>query len=404
MTLVSRVSLHQSFGVESDEEFFVGSDDHCGRRAVLRNNVARVLAVVFVAGVVDLVAENLQVFHDGLANHAAVFANATGEHEGVNARESHCDAADFAGELVAEGFESDLGANVAFACGLRQGAHVVRKAGETEKAGFLVYKLVEAVDIVAVLLADEEEDGRVEAAGAGAHDKAVERGEAHGGVGALAVENRGAAGTVAEVGGDEAAVFRLLAEDAGGFGSHEAVAGAVETVTADGVVFVELVGDAVQESLAGHRLVEGGVEHGHLRELREELGGAFHAGRVRGFVQRGEQRDAADVVDDFLADLFALDVLAAVHHAVTDGFDGVDELLLVEELLHLGDGFGVRGAVEVEVDFAFGALGLYVAVYADVLDEAAGDGFFGLGVDNGELDRGTAAIKNEYAHIKTLVN
>ena len=192
--------------------------------------------------------------------------------------------------------------------------------------------------------------------------------------------------------GDEAAVFRVLAQDLGGFCSHEAVAGAVETVTADGVVLVELVGDAIQESLAGHGLVEGGVEHSHLRELREELGGAFHTSCVCRFVQRGEQRDAADVVDDFLADLFALDVLAAMHHAVTDGFAGFDELLFGEELLHLGDGFGVRGAIEVEVDVAFGALGLHVAVHADVLDEAAGDGLLGLGVDDGELDRGTAAI------------
>ena len=45
-----------------------------------------------------------------------------------------------------------------------------------------------------------------------------------------------------------------------------------------------------------------------------------------------------------------------------------------------------------------------MGIHADVFDEAAGDGFFGLGVDNGELDRGAAAIKNEYAHIKNLGN
>ena len=150
--------------------------------------------------------------------------------------------------------------------------------------------------------------------------------------------------------------------------------------------------------------MEGGVEHGDLRELREELGGAFHAGRVCGFVQRGEQRDAADVVDDFLRNAFALDVLAAMHHAVADGFNRVDEFLFGEELLDFGDGFGVRGAVEIEVDVAFGALGLHVAVHADIFDEAARDGFLGLGVDDGELDRRTAAVKNEYAHYCFLYN
>ena len=364
--------------------------------------MAGFLAVLLVAGFVDLVAENLEIVHRHLADKLAVLADTAGEHERVDARECHGDAADFAGEPVGERFEGNLCAHMAFACGLRQGAHVVRKSGEAEQTGFLVYELVEAVDIVTVLLADEEEHCRVDASGAGAHDEALERGEAHGGINALAVQNGGAAGTVTEVSGNEAAVFRLFAENLGGFAGHEAVACAMGAVAADFVFFVELVGDAVEVGLARHGLVEGGVEHGDLREAREELGGAFHAGGVCGFVERGEQRDAADVVDDFLRHLFALDVLAAVHHAVADGFDSVGEFLFGEELLHFGNCFGVGRAIEIEVDVAFGALGLYVAVHADIFDEAAGDGFFGLGVDNGELDRGAAAIKNEYAHCSFL--
>ena len=364
--------------------------------------MARFLAVLFVAGFIDLVAENLEVVHRHLADELAVFANAASEHEGVDARESHGDAADFTGEPVGECFESNLGSHVAFACGLRQGAHVVRKTGEAEKARFLVYKLVEAVDIVTVLLADEEEDGRVKGAGAGAHDEALERGEAHGGVNALAVQNGGAAGTVTEVGGNEAAVFRLLAQDLGGFGRHEAVARAVRTVAADLVFFVKLVGDAVEVGLARHGLVESGVEHGDLREAREELGCAFHTGGVSRFMQRGKQRDATDVVDDFLRHAFALDVLTAVHHAVADSFDGFDELLFGEELLDFGDCFGVSGAIEIEVDVAGRALCLDVAVNADIFDEAARDGILGLGVDDSELHRRAAAVKYEYAHCSFL--
>lgn len=396
----SNFLLHQRFGVEGDEKFFVRCNDHGGRGAVLTDDVAGFLAVLFVAGFVDLVAENLEVVHGHLADELAVLADTAGEYERVDAGESHGDAADFAGEPVGECFEGDLCTHVAFACGLRQGAHVVRESGEAEQARFLVHELVEAVNVVAVFFADEEEDGRVKGAGAGAHDEALERGEAHGGVNALAVQNGGAAGTVTEVSRDEAAVFRLFAENLGGFAGHKAVACAVCAVAADLVFFVELVGDAVEVSLARHGLVEGGVEHGDLREAREELGGAFHTGSVCRFVERGEQGNATDVVDDFLRDALALDVLAAVHHTVADGFDGVGELLFGEELLYLGNGFGVGRAVEIEVDVAFGALGLHVAVHADIFDEAAGDGFFGLGVDNGELDRGAAAIKNEYAHIK----
>ena len=396
----SNFLLHQCFGVESDE--FVGGDDHGGRGAVLADDVARFLAVLFVAGFVNLVAENLEVVHRHLADELAVLADTTGEHEGVDARESHGDAADFTGEPVGECFESNLGSHVAFACGLRQGAHVVRKTGEAEQTGFLVYKLVEAVDIVAVLLADEEKNSRVDGTRAGTHDQAFERSETHGGVGALAVQNGGAAGAVAEVSGNEAGFFGLLAKDTAGFGSHKTVAGAVGAVTADAIFFIELVGDAVEVGLARHGLVEGGVEHGDLRERREELGGAFHTGGVSRFMQRGKQSDATNVVDDFLRDAFALDVLTAMHHAVADSFDGVDELLFGEELLDFGDGFGMSGAIKVEIDVAVRALGFYVAIDADVFDEAAGDGFFGLGVDNGELDRGAAAIKNEYAHCSFL--
>ena len=396
--------LYECCGVESDEEFFVGGDDHGGRGAVLTDDVAGFLAVLFVASFIDLVAENLEVVHRHLADKLAVLADTAGEYQRVDARECHGDAADFTGEPVGEGFESDLGAYVAFACGLRQGAHVVRKTGEAEQAGFLVDELVEAVDIVTVLLADEEEDCRVEATGAGTHDQAFERGEAHGGVGALAVQDGGAAGAVAEVSGNEAGIFGLLAEDTASFGSHETVAGAVGAVTADAVFFVELIGNAVEVGLARHGLVESGVEHGDLRERREELGGAFHAGCVSRFVERGKQGDAADIVDDFLRNAFALDVFTAVHYAVADSFDGFDELLFGEELLDFGDGFGVSGAIEVEIDVAVRALSLHVAIDADIFDEAARDGFFGLGVDNGELDRGAAAIKNEYAHIENLGN
>ena len=290
---------------------------------------------------------------------------------------------------------------VAFACCLRERTHVVREAGEAEQAGFLVHEVVELVDsavFFAVLLCDVEEDGRVEATGARAHDKAFERGEAHRGIDALAVQDSGAAGTVAEVCRDEAGLFGLGAENVAGFGSHKAVARAVGAVTADAVLFIELVRNTVEVSLLRHRLVESRIEHGDLREAREELRGAFHAGCVSRFVERSKKRDAADVVDDFLRDTFALDVLAAMHDAVADSFDCACELLGIEEFLDLVNSFGMRGAVEVEVDFAFGALGLGMTVHADIFDEAACDRFFSFGVDDSEFHRGAATVENEYAH------
>ena len=336
-----------------------------------------------------------------LADVEAVFADAAREDDRVDARESHGEAADFAGEAVAEYIEGDLSLLVAFACCLRERTHVVRKTGEAEQAGFLVHEVVELVDgavFIAVLLCDVEEDCRIEATGTRAHDKTFERCETHRGIDALTVQNRGAAGAVAEVCRNEASFFGLGAKHLACFGGHETVACTVSTVTADAVFFIELVRNAVEVGLLRHRLVESRIEHGDLREAREELGSAFHAGRMSRFVERGKERDAADVADDFRRDVFALDVLAAMHDAVANGFDGVGELLGVEELLHLIDGFGMRGAVEVEVDFAFGAFCLGVTVDADVFDEAASDGFLGFCIDDGKLYRGAAAVEDEYAH------
>ena len=393
--------LNESFGVEGDKQFFVCCNDDSLRRAVLRDEVVGFLAALEVAFFVDLVAEELQVVESLLADVEAVFADAAREDDSVNARECHGEAADFAGEAVAEDVEGDLGALVAFACSLRKRTHVVRKTGEAEQAGFLVHEVVELVDgavFFAVLLSNVEEDCRVEATGAGTHDKAFERGEAHRGIDALAVQDGGAAGAVAEVSRDEAGFFGLGAENLASFGCHKAVARAMGAVTADAVLFVELVRNTVEVSLLRHRLVECRIEHGDLRKAREEFGGAFHAGSVCRFVKRGKERDATDVVDDFLRDLFALDVLTAMHDAVTDSFDGLGEFLGVKELLDLIDCFCMRGAVEVEVNLAFRALGLSVAVHADIFDEAACDGFLGLGVDDSEFHRGAAAVKNEYAH------
>lgn len=394
--------LRHCFGIEGDEEFFVRCNNDCLRSAVLGNHVVAFLAALEVAFFIDFVAEEFQVVEGLLANVEAVFADAASKHDGVDAREGHGEAADFAGQAVAEHVEGDLGALVAFACCLGQRTHVVAKTAKAEEAGFLVHQVVELVDgavFLAVLLCDVEEDGRVEGAGAGTHDKAFERCEAHGGVDALAVHDGGAAGAVAEVSCDEAGFFGLLAENLAGFGGHKTVARAVGAVTAEVVFFVELVGDTVEVCLFGHRLVEGGVEHCNLREAREELCCAFHAGHVGGFMERGKERDALDVVDDFLRHLLAFNVLAAVHHAVADGFDGVGELLFVEECLHLVHGFYMRWAIEVEIDFAFRAFCLCVAIRADVFYEAACNGFLGFSIDDGELHRGTAAVKNEYAHV-----
>ena len=109
----SRLLLfNERFSIQRDEQVFVRCNDHRGRGSVLANDVAGFLAVLLVAGFVDLVAENLEVVHRHLADKLAVLADTAGEHERVDARECHGDAADFAGEPVGERFEGNLFKNI----------------------------------------------------------------------------------------------------------------------------------------------------------------------------------------------------------------------------------------------------------------------------------------------------
>ena len=47
------------------------------------------------------------------------------------------------------------------------------------------------------------------------------------------------------------------------------VGSSMETVTANSVLFVRFVGNAVQERLLRHCLMESGIEYTHLRHLRQ---------------------------------------------------------------------------------------------------------------------------------------
>jgi hypothetical protein len=72
----------------------------------------------------------------------------------------------------------------------------------------------------------------------------------------------------------------------------------VEAVAADAVLLVELVGQAVEVGVGRQGLVEGGVEDGDLRHVREVLHGDADAGDVDRVVQRREDREFFDIGDD----------------------------------------------------------------------------------------------------------
>ena len=82
------------------------------------------------------------------------------------------------------------------------------------------------------------------------------------------------------VAGDQLQLLGLLAQHAAA-GRRHTCGGAVEAVAANLVLLIVFIGQGVHIGLGGHRLVEGGVEHGHLGHV------LAHDGRCR--------RDAGDV-------------------------------------------------------------------------------------------------------------
>src|SRR5699024_6288984 len=123
------------------------------------------------------------------------------------------------------------------------------------------------------------------------------------------------------------------------------VAGAVEAVATHVILLIVLVGDGVDVGLGGHGHVEGGVEHGHLGGVGDDLLAGPDAHEVGGVVE-GTQGDAlldggdAGVVDDaalgeggaavedavaHCGDLIGGgdDALLRVHHDVQHGLDGL---------------------------------------------------------------------------------
>jgi hypothetical protein len=104
-----------------------------------------------------------------------------------------------------------------------------------QQAGFLGQHGVDLGNAHAQVVVQEEDDGRIDVTGAGAHHQAFQRGQAHGGVDGLAVLDGADGAAVAQVAVDDVELFhrRFSAWRSSG---DEAVAGAVGAVTTDAVL------------------------------------------------------------------------------------------------------------------------------------------------------------------------
>ena len=284
-------------------------------------------------------------------------------------------------------------------------ARVGRDAREGEQAGLLVHHGVDLVDGIAADALQVADRGGVDGSAAGAHDEAVERREAHGGVHVLAVLDRGERSAGAEVAAHE--LVGLAIGELRRRAPDEAVRGAVRTVLADVQLVDHVAGKGVAIGLLGDAVVEGGVRDDDVADGREHVTADLDDVGLGVVVKRGERSDLADPAERLVGDDLGLgEVPAALNDAVTDSLDLARvEARLVENLEDVLDGGLVIGKGDLEL--LLGATVLLMAderaVDADALAVALRIDLVRGGVEQLILERRTASIDDQDVHWTPLV-
>src|SRR6185369_17562954 len=113
----------------------------------------------------------------------------------------------------------------------------------------------------------------------------------------------------------------------------------VESITPNLVSPIELIGDRIQISSLGQRLMKRGIENRDLGQSRsEELARGLNAFYVRGVVQRRKVDAILDAAQDFVVYQNRVsESLTAVNHAMSDGMNVGDAVYAVD-----AGGFGRR--------------------------------------------------------------
>ena len=259
---------------------------------------------------------------------------------------------------------------------------------------------------VAVTLHEVYHDRGVDIAASGTHQDTLSRTVAHRGVDRFAAVYRGDRAAVAEMAGDYLKVFDVLAEDLRGAVRHITVAGAMETVAADAVFLIAVIGSTVDEGLRRHRLMEGGVEDDDVRLSGKDVHDGLESLKVGGIVKRREGDDLFDALDDFRRDEHRLgEFFAAVDYTVARRVKLVEilehaELRIDEDVEDVFDGrrvVGERNFARHRVHTGLGVLDAR-AFDTDTLDEPLRKDLFAVHFDELILQRRAAAIENKNFH------
>lgn len=353
-----------------------------------------------VGGRVEFESEEAQQADDAGAHGDSVLADAPRENERVEAAEGHDQASELFGGDVGEHLDGQRRARIAGGGVVFQRPQIVGVPGDAQEAGAFVQHIEDPIGALARRAGDVADQRRIHAAGARPHHQPLERGQPHGGVDAAPVEDRRRRAPVAEVCGHERAGVRGQAEEVLRFARHIAVARPVEPVPTHAVGLAPLERHGVGVRAGRHRLVEGRVEDGDLRQRRQKFAGDANALQIRGVVQGAEGDAGLDLTHDLGGDAHRpAEPRAAVNDAVTDAAERPGETAGREQgdrgperavVIGAGEGTGVFFIGEGPLEG-----GLRAAEALRLTDEVARAR---ARIEHGKLGRGTAAVEDENVH------
>ena len=244
----------------------------------------------------------LKVFQGFFTDQPAHFTDSGGENHGVEATKYGTVGANIFFQPIAFDFKRQLTAFIPGFSRCNDIAAVGKFTGNTENPRFFVEGAVDFFRRKPFAIHDEGRNRRIDVAAARPHGGTFKRGQPHRGVDRDAIFDGGMGDPVADVHGDEVALFDSFSQqDCRTLGNIE-VAGAVETVPPHTMFFVPLVRYRVHVGMFRHTLMKSGVENGDVRHVGQVGLSRFDPGNVRRIVQRGQMLDILDGIKDGVID------------------------------------------------------------------------------------------------------
>ena len=397
----------KSFGIASDDELLVGRNDvYLHLRAGLRDagRCDRTGNVIVDLGI-DLDAEELKSLGSSLADLGGILADTCGKYDGVKSAHRCCKRADIFLDLIAKDLHGKRRILIAgISCGGNISA-VGRNSRNAEEAALLVHEVAHFRGRDVLLFHQEGNDRRVDASAAGTHDGSCERREAHRGIHDLTALDGRDRRAVSKMAGDDLRILGRLVQELQHLAADVSVRGSVEAVTADLVLFDQLLRDRVGICLLRHGLMECGIENEDLRNSGHCVHASSDSHQVRNGMERSQiaaklklrdylvvnddrLREVGTSVDDTMAD--CLDLVHACNASVHGICQSSNK-----------DSGRLRMVGHRKIRYVFilsGYLMHDAAVNTDSLAVSLCLDLIGRGIEKLILQGAAACVDNEYVH------